>query len=493
MRSVWDLFQMCARLLPNYIVAIRPFEDRSTVFYGKPHWLYTSGVVPLTTGFPVRSKAKELGIIAPTEIDVDDFLTKTMEQLNKESSPLADSAAFSAGNSSLISITDTLSMQMNTTAEGSVFLPSSGDGSFKGKVVPFGYKSTMEFTGSNGTIISKLPVSMGYATIGYHLPIGGDLTETELNEEQLSSHRQISELPYRYRFPFFTERKDTVILEDFAYYALADELGTWSNDDYKSDYQTLALDNWSYNGGGGSKGETNWVNLLKKESQIVTTNTTDSVNLENRNKLKIAINMEMGNTPIFSADSSISGDAYIFSERLNGSISKIIRMPLPQIDLAQIGVTFAQDREVAKDYEILKMYNTTSNAAALQEWTAPSNALEEQFYIAMQWPYKPLSEGGGVNLDSSIPFDASNSSAEAFLDHYGITETFGNVKDYKNRKVMVYSPSTGKAVVCKPAYFMWGNSTVRIPEQASGKNRDEFGNATSIDRDASRRHKPTYV
>ena len=57
MKSVWDLFQLCAALLPNYIVAVRPFEDRSTVFYGKPHWLYTSGVVPVTTGIP---KADEL-------------------------------------------------------------------------------------------------------------------------------------------------------------------------------------------------------------------------------------------------------------------------------------------------------------------------------------------------------------------------------------------------------------------------------------------------
>ncbi len=50
MKTVWDLFKVCANLLPNYIVAVRPFEDRSTVFYGKPHWLYTSGVIPLTTG-----------------------------------------------------------------------------------------------------------------------------------------------------------------------------------------------------------------------------------------------------------------------------------------------------------------------------------------------------------------------------------------------------------------------------------------------------------
>lgn len=52
MKTVWDLFQVCAALLPDYIVAVRPFEDRSTVFYGKPHWLYTSGLIPVSTGGP---------------------------------------------------------------------------------------------------------------------------------------------------------------------------------------------------------------------------------------------------------------------------------------------------------------------------------------------------------------------------------------------------------------------------------------------------------
>lgn len=52
MKTVWDLFKVCAALLPNYIVAVRPFEDRSTVFYGKPHWLYTSGVIPVSSGLP---------------------------------------------------------------------------------------------------------------------------------------------------------------------------------------------------------------------------------------------------------------------------------------------------------------------------------------------------------------------------------------------------------------------------------------------------------
>lgn len=52
MKTVWDIFQVCANLLPNYIIAVRPFEERSTVFYGKPHWLYTSGVIPVTHGLP---------------------------------------------------------------------------------------------------------------------------------------------------------------------------------------------------------------------------------------------------------------------------------------------------------------------------------------------------------------------------------------------------------------------------------------------------------
>lgn len=82
MKSVWDLFQLCAALLPNYIVAVRPFEDRSTIFYGKPHWLYTSGVIPLTTGIP-----------NPADLEIDSVLGQ-MSTLQREAAnaanPLAD-------------------------------------------------------------------------------------------------------------------------------------------------------------------------------------------------------------------------------------------------------------------------------------------------------------------------------------------------------------------------------------------------------------------
>lgn len=60
MKSIWDLFEVCAALLPNYIVAVRPFEDRSTLFYGKPHWQYTSGVIPVTTGIRTDQQASNI-------------------------------------------------------------------------------------------------------------------------------------------------------------------------------------------------------------------------------------------------------------------------------------------------------------------------------------------------------------------------------------------------------------------------------------------------
>lgn len=46
-KTNWEIFKMCESLLPNYVLAVRPFEHRSTLFYGKQNWLYTSGVVPL--------------------------------------------------------------------------------------------------------------------------------------------------------------------------------------------------------------------------------------------------------------------------------------------------------------------------------------------------------------------------------------------------------------------------------------------------------------
>ena len=76
MRTVWDLFQLCAALLPDYIVAVRPFEERSTIFYGKPHWLYTSGVIPLTSGTRPES--------GPDVVEPDEEMQKETRRIEQQ-------------------------------------------------------------------------------------------------------------------------------------------------------------------------------------------------------------------------------------------------------------------------------------------------------------------------------------------------------------------------------------------------------------------------
>ena len=460
MRTVWDLFQMCARLLPNYIVAVRPFEDRSTVFYGKPHWLYTSGVVPLTTGYPGTKRAEELGISAPKELDVDAVLEKTMQDINKATNPLADASAFAAGDSSLITIQDTLSQQLGTT-EGSVYIPIDKlrDKNGKSRVIAFGYESTMNYKDDNGNVIAKLPHSAGYATVGYHLPISAeDATQADLNDDQIKSHKQIPQLPLRFRFPFFTDRDDKIVLEDFAYYALADQLGHWNGNN--ADYMKLVRDNAPYNGIGGTKDETKWVELLKLEKEKYSSvNTIDYSITENLNGLSIGFLINSSGVPSFDDMDENIADKYIYQEKLNGAQgSATIRMPLP--DNPKL---LAADTETKSlTYEILaKNPNFDTNAAGMRDWKAPKTAEEEQFYIAMNWPYKPS--------DAFTP-----ETIEQFIQSQGGYVPVGNAKSYQERKVMVYSPTTGKAVVCRPAYYIWGQGTVGIPKSVS---RDRFGNA----------------
>jgi hypothetical protein len=470
MRSVWDLFQLCARLLPNYIVAVRPFEDRSTVFYGKPHWLYTSGVVPLTTGFPSADRAAALGINSPRDIDIDTITQQTMDSINKESNPFADAAAFRAANTSIKTVESIVSEQGSSFTDTSdsdinnaVYAPGK---SLFGKIIQFGAKSSMTHTDKDGNI-TKLPTHTGYATVGYHLPIV-DVESTivaNADNAQLAKHRQIDQLPYRYRFPFFTDREDGIALEDYAYYSLSEDLGKWNN--HKADYMTLSVDDWSYGKVGGEKGETEWVKLLKAEQSITMgVNTVDYGNSLNSNEMTISLKLNLGASLIFKGNSEASADEYIYSDKnktLLGS-ERVIRMPYP--DKSQnLPDTITR---AATEYSILKKTtNASKNAASMLEWGAPTKPDEEQFYIAMRWPYEP---GSGVEgIDKDTVADIKN--------RYGLDEVSGSASDYKKRKVLVYSPTTGQAVVCHPAYFLWGKEDVGV----LGKAFDEFGNIDSTD------------
>jgi hypothetical protein len=49
-KTIWDIAQLMSMYVPNYIAAVHPFEFRSTLFYGKPHWDLTYGYDISATG-----------------------------------------------------------------------------------------------------------------------------------------------------------------------------------------------------------------------------------------------------------------------------------------------------------------------------------------------------------------------------------------------------------------------------------------------------------
>lgn len=67
-KTVWDIAQILASAVPNYIASVQPFDFRSTLFYGKPWWdiVYSyalcdrerPGVVKTKAGFYLQPKTK---------------------------------------------------------------------------------------------------------------------------------------------------------------------------------------------------------------------------------------------------------------------------------------------------------------------------------------------------------------------------------------------------------------------------------------------------
>ena len=213
MRTVWDLFKTCARLLPNYIVAVRPFEDRSTVFYGKPHWLYTSGLVPITTGHPNQSKMLELGLSGgPKIIDPDYGLAEIMSHINQQVSPYADANAFIRSKDPIEALQEIAVLQQKSQS----YYQASG--ALKGKVINFDSIKSQTIidldpvTKRPGKVVARLPKNRGMVTIGFHLPV-----KSKQNAE--TNHVQIPQLPSRFRYPLFAYKgiQSKYRLEDYPF------------------------------------------------------------------------------------------------------------------------------------------------------------------------------------------------------------------------------------------------------------------------------------
>jgi hypothetical protein len=465
MKSVWDIFQTCARILPNYIVAVRPFEDRSTVFYGKPHWLYTSGVVPITTGFPSEEKAVRLGLKTPSYISPDQQLLETLAEINNQSSSTADYLQTSALMESSESLKGLIKEQ---SSNDSVYKPALA---LKGEIINLTDPKRLKFVSKETKeVLAEIPVSTGNVTIGYHLPIvpSGDQSQAKL-EDFVTTHKQIDQLPARFSFPYFTDRTKGAILLDYAFFSVAAKRGkvntkdTPSEDFYNDDkdYQKLGRDK-------------NWNIILEAEAQLIGKSpTTDYGDLIDTEKLKQEISLNISTlSSMRSLDvNTITGNSFIYDleglDKGATGASDVIRMPLPSL---KTEVSNANNINSYGSWE----YNyfdkgtiTDKSPFSYKDWGSPKTSIEEQFYIAMRWPYKIMD-------DMSESNDLLDTFKSKYFSGRSSAEFYGKPEDYKNRRILVYSPITNQAVVCQPAFFMWGEDKVdTYGGSTDGENRTD--------------------
>jgi len=425
MRTVWDMFQTCAGLLPNYIVAVRPFEDRSTIFYGKPHWLYTSGVVPLTTGYTHNE--------APSPIKSDSALINMLTELNTATSPLMDYAAFYEAdelNLNIQSVADRVSQALEQPLDenGQPINEYAPTTSLSNKIINFGDLRGLEYLDSDGNVLCRIPQNSGLVKVGLHLPIGNIESVSELS----GFHRQINNLPPRYGFPFFINTDDDISGEGSSLWHL------FQNDDYDSF-------------------EGKFRELREIEKKYLEDTHQSLISGENYFSLD---DIDLDFSGIVSSSSPLV-------EEFLGSNAKAY-MPTPSRSYIAEEMGTRSDGLWAQ--RVQQMYS---------EWGTPATAADEQFYIAMRWPvdiklnekYSTLDQAGKEVLDEffstriDLPGQEVISEADAHLERLtngnAVTNTYinpdviGSPDDYKQRKVLVYNSSTGRAVVCKPAYSLW--------------------------------------
>jgi len=433
MRTVWDMFQTCAKLLPNYIVAVRPFEDRSTIFYGKPHWLYTSGVVPVTTGYTAQN--------APKSRTADAELVKMLDQLNSSTSPLADYAAYF--ESSEINSKYTELQQKLIRPQGTEFAPTT---SLSGKLINFlDSNSSIYKDPASGQILCKLPAVSGGVDVGLHLPVipGGNATSADYSKV-VQFHRQIDNLPPRYSFPFFADTKDVALKTGTSYSYIQDD-----DEAFKKNFEELRDLEKNY--------------LETTEQTLIASG--DSINLDKPLNFENLANEQEVESILF------------------GNKDKVITMPLPS------------DQGILNTESDLLEFTDPLYSSSFSEWGAPSTAEDEQFYIAMRWPYDfaasnpELSQGiidyhynkyvdqVVTNPDEAGRTDTGRTSRNPNSPYHNDPEyadpqdsVYGTPQDYKQRKVLVYNPDTGRAVVCRPAYFLWdaGDRKTNEPRNQGG-------------------------
>jgi hypothetical protein len=182
MKSVWDLFQVCAALLPNYIVSVRPFEDRSTVFYGKPHWMYTSGLIPLSKGV---KEGDGPAIVAPDDQSYRRCSKDTDNaKKNQQESPDQFYERIS---------------KLSTNPTNSSSNQAGGDPTSTTAGTPWsgGDIASLPLTHASGAVI---PSRTGDLSVEMHLPTSDNF------QTDVAQHQQLDELPSTMKHPFYMDQ-----------------------------------------------------------------------------------------------------------------------------------------------------------------------------------------------------------------------------------------------------------------------------------------------
>lgn len=442
MRSVWDMFQMCARLLPNYIVAVRPFEERSTIFYGKPHWLYTSGVVPISTGFPSEEQAENDGVNTPSYIKAEDELKQILNSINKETAPLGEAAAALQLKESSFS-EDFASFVQSMTEFSGVFRAGGSDKGLQGQIIDFGDEERLTYRGVNG-IVSKIPVAKGKVQVGFHLPFG----KSGIYSDIQADHKQITQLPFRYRYPFFTNRvSGTLASLDFDKIMKTETDNSFDPSVVQNIVEIGLLERSVLTPKG--EGKTNDTALISKKSDG-----TKSLDFSFSFAAKMSA---FGLDDVMKVSAAFDPSGLNTSSIAGRQASQTVMMPLPVINMQagdirvnaggiELKPEYTDYYELDPAYKDSYIQGEIKERLDFTEWGMPKDADHEQFYIAMRWPYKAG--------------DPQSIKRTAFKKRYNLSEEelYGTVNDYKQRRVLIYNEKTRQAVVCAPAYFLWGQT-----------------------------------
>ena len=97
-------------------------------------------------------------------------------------------------------------------------------------------------------------------------------------------------------------------------------------------------------------------------------------------------------------------------------------VPLPRIDLStnaagSIGSGVIKKENVDDDFSF-EYQSDNYGELTYKEWGTPATAEDEQFYIAMRWPYNPLESRSALGFDGKASVNVKQQVLQDFLKMY---------------------------------------------------------------------------